>query len=66
MGITGSVVLTGTVDRQGTLKNLRAIQGDPILSNAAISAAKNWRYEPYRINGNPVEVETKIVFNFRQ
>jgi TonB family protein len=66
IGKTGTVVLSGTVDRQGTLKNLHAIEGDPILVTAAIQAAQKWRYEPYRLNGNPIEVETKIVFNFRR
>jgi TonB family protein len=66
VGKQGSVVLTGTVDRQGMLKNLRAIEGDPMLIAAAIDAAQKWRYEPYRLNGSPIEIETKIVFHFRQ
>jgi protein TonB len=48
------------------LKNLHAIEGDPLLVTAALAAARQWQYQPYRLNGNPIEVDTKIVFQFRQ
>ena len=62
----GSVVLAATVDREGMLKDLHAVDGDPMLVSAALDAARKWRYEPYRLNGNPIEIETQIVFHFRQ
>jgi TonB family protein len=66
IGKQGSVVLAATVDREGMLKNLHAVDGDPMLVSAALDAARKWRYEPYRLNGNPIEIETQIVFHFRR
>jgi protein TonB len=40
------------------------VSGNPILTQAAIAAVRQWRYEPTRLNGEPVEVETEITVNF--
>ena len=64
-GITGDVFLQATIDTKGHIINLRALQGDPILVEASMNAVKKWRYRPYKINGEPVEVETKIKVQFR-
>ena len=63
--IQGTVVLQATIAKDGTIQNLRVINGPPMLQQAAIDAARSWRYKPYLLNGEPVEVETTInvVFN---
>jgi hypothetical protein len=38
--------------------------GDPLLTEAAIDAVKQWKYDPYRLKGKPIEVETIIYVNF--
>jgi protein TonB len=45
-------------DGSVTVQNVAV--GDPILSPAAIEAVRQWRYEPTMLNGEPIEVETKI------
>jgi protein TonB len=62
--IQGSVLLQALISKQGTIENLRVISGHPMLSPAAIDAVKQWRYKPYILNGEPVEVETQITVNF--
>ena len=64
-GIHGTVVLQATISRSGSIENLRVISGPPMLQQAAIDAVRTWRYKPYLLNGDPVEVETTInvVFN---
>ena len=62
--IQGSVQLQALISKQGTIENLRVISGHPMLSPAAIDAVKQWRYKPYILNGEPVEVETQITVNF--
>jgi periplasmic protein TonB len=64
-GIHGTVVLQATISRTGSIENLRVISGPPMLQQAAIDAVRTWRYRPYLLNGEPVEVETTInvVFN---
>lgn len=59
-GIQGTVVLQATISKSGSIENLRAISGPPMLQQAAIDAVRSWRYKPYLLNGGPVEVETTI------
>jgi protein TonB len=40
------------------------VSGHPMLSAAAIEAVKQWRYRPYLLNNEPIEVETEITVNF--
>jgi TonB family protein len=62
--VTGTVELHATITANGTIKDLRAVTGPVMLRQAAVDAVRNWRYKPYRLNNQPVEVETtiKIVF----
>jgi len=62
--IQGSVVLQAQISKEGTIQNLQLISGHPMLAPAAIEAVKQWRYRPYLLNGEPVEVETTIQVNF--
>jgi protein TonB len=62
--IQGSVVLQAEISKDGTIQNLHLISGHPMLAPAAIEAVKQWRYKPYYLNGEPVEVETQITVNF--
>ncbi len=62
--IQGQVVLQATISKDGTIQNLHMISGHPMLAPAAIDAVKQWRYKPYFLNGEPVEVETQITVNF--
>ena len=62
--IQGSVALKVTVDRQGNVANIELISGHPVLAPAAIEAVKQWKYKPYLLNQQPVEVETQIIVNF--
>jgi periplasmic protein TonB len=63
--IQGTVVLQATIAKDGAIQNLRVINGPPMLQQAAIDAVRSWRYKPYLLNGEPVEVETTInvIFN---
>ena len=62
--IQGSVVLQAVISRQGIIENLRMLAGHPMLVPAAIEAVRQWRYRPYVLNNEPVEVETQITVNF--
>jgi periplasmic protein TonB len=63
-GIQGDVLLQATIDIKGNLTNLKVVQGDPILVKAAVDAVKKWRYRPYILNGEPVDVDTTIKIQF--
>ena len=62
--VEGSVALQAVIGKDGSIQNLRVISGHPLLTSAALEAVKQWRYKPYYLNGEPVEVETQIVVNF--
>jgi len=63
--IQGTVVLQATISKSGTIENLHVVSGPPMLQQAAMDAVRSWRYKPYLLNGDPVEVETQVnvVFN---
>lgn len=62
--VQGSVVLAALISKDGTIENLRLLSGHPMLSASAIDAVKQWRYKPYILNGDAIEVETQITVNF--
>jgi periplasmic protein TonB len=62
--IQGSVVLFAMISKSGTIDNLRVVSGHPMLVQAAMDAVKQWRYRPYILNQEPIEVETQITVNF--
>jgi len=62
--IQGSVVLTAVISQAGTMRNVTAISGPPLLVPAAVQAVSQWRYRPYVLNGEAIEVETQITVNF--
>lgn len=62
--VQGDVVLQALISKNGAIENLRAVSGHPILIQAAMEAVKQWRYKPYLLNGEPVEVETTITVKF--
>jgi protein TonB len=62
--IQGTVVLQALISKDGTIENLHLVSGHPMLAPAAIEAVKQWKYKPYFLNGEPVEVETTINVNF--
>lgn len=60
----GQVVLHAIIGRDGTIQNLQVVSGPPLLIQAAMDAVQRWRYRPYLLNNEPVEVETQITVNF--
>jgi protein TonB len=62
--IQGPVQIAALISRTGTIENLQVVSGHPMLVSAALNAVKQWRYRPYILNGEPIEVETKITVIF--
>jgi protein TonB len=62
--VQGEVVLNAVIDTNGQIQNLQLVSGHPMLVQAAIDAVRQWRYKPYLLNGQPVEVETTITVIF--
>jgi protein TonB len=62
--VQGAVVLRAIISKSGAIENLQVLSGHPLLLKAAIDAVSQWRYRPYILNGDPVEVETQVTVNF--
>jgi protein TonB len=62
--VQGDVILNAIIDTNGQITNLQLVSGHPMLVPAAIEAVRQWRYKPYLLNGQPVEVETTITVIF--
>ena len=62
---SGEVVLKATINRKGEVSKVKLVSGPAVLAQAAIAAVTHWRYEPFQLNGEPIEVESDIVVNFK-
>src|SRR6266481_8888309 len=62
--IEGTVVLLAVIGKDGSVEDVRVKSGLSVLAQAAIEAVKQWRYRPYLLNGEPVEVDSQITINF--
>jgi protein TonB len=60
----GAVELLAKVAKDGSISSVQVLSGDPALAKSASDAVKQWKYHPYLLNGEPVEIETQITVNF--
>lgn len=63
-GLQGAVELEFRIMKDGSVGDVHRLSGQSVLANAAIEAVKRWRYDPVKINGEPIEVESKVKLNF--
>jgi protein TonB len=59
-GTSGTVTLAAIISKAGTIENLHVTGGPMMLQQAALDAVRTWRYRPYLLDGQPVEVETTV------
>jgi TonB family protein len=65
MRIEGAVELVATISKSGDISAVKVASGNPQLARAAADAVKQWKYKPYLLNGEPVEIQTQITVNFK-
>ncbi len=65
MRIEGAVELMATISKTGDISHIKVLSGDSQLTRAAAEAVKQWKYKPYLLNGEPVEIQTQITINFK-
>jgi TonB family protein len=63
--VEGPVELMATVSKTGDISHLKVLSGEVLLKGAAVDAVKQWKYKPYLLNGEPVEIQTQITINFK-
>jgi protein TonB len=62
--IEGTVELAATISKDGRVRDLRFVKGPKALAPYAEDAVRKWRYQPFELNGTPVEVKTDIMVPF--
>ncbi len=65
MHTQGAVQIEATIDKEGNVTNLKVLSGDSVLAKAALEAVRQWRYKPYYLDGEPVDIETQITVTFK-
>lgn len=65
MHVEGAVELVATISTSGNITAVKVLKGEPTLTKAAADAVKQWKYKPYLLNGEPVEIQTQITVNFK-
>lgn len=65
MHIEGQVELMATISKEGDITRIKVLSGDAQLAKAASDAVKQWKYKPYLLNGEPVEIQTQVTVNFK-
>jgi protein TonB len=63
-GVTGTVVLEVTINEAGDVSNIIVVSGHQLLRDAAAEAAKQWKFSPSYLNGDPISVVANLSFNF--
>ena len=63
-GIQGTVLLHALVGKDGTIRDLKLVRGPLVFGRSAFEAVKGWRFKPYHLNGEIVEMQTFITVNF--
>jgi protein TonB len=61
----GAVQIEATINKEGNVVNPKVLHGDQILAHAAVEAVRQWRYKPYYLDGEPVEIQTEITITFK-
>jgi len=59
------IVLDVVVSKDGSVADVHALNGPDLLAQAAVNALRWWRFEPYRLNGQPVVIETTVAVEFK-
>jgi protein TonB len=65
MRVEGTVELMATISKTGDITHVKVLSGEVQLTKAAADAVKQWKYKPYLLNGEPVEIQTQVTINFK-
>lgn len=65
MRVEGKVELVATISKTGEISKVKVVSGDSQLTKAASDAVKQWKYKPYLLNGEPVEIQTQVTVVFK-
>jgi TonB family protein len=65
-GVQGDVVIETTIDKDGNVAGMRVISGPAMLRQSAVDALRKWKYEPSKLDGQPISVQMTVTLKFRK
>jgi protein TonB len=65
MRLEGTVELQANISKSGSISSIKQLAGDPILGRSAADAVRQWKYKPYFLNGEPIEIQTQVTVIFK-
>jgi TonB family protein len=63
--LEGTVILVAMIMEDGTVRDVKVVEGSPVLAQSAVDAVKHWQYKPYELDGKPVKNEIRIAIDFK-
>jgi protein TonB len=64
--VQGDVTIDALIDANGKVADTKVVSGSPILQKAAVDSVRLWKYEPARLNGEPIPIHTKVTVSFHR
>ncbi len=65
MHIQGTVQIQANISKEGNITDVKLLSGDASLGHAAMDAVRQWKYKPYVLNGEPIEIQTQVTVIFK-
>ena len=65
MHLQGSVQIQANISKDGNITDVKLLSGDAVLGRAAMDAVRQWKYKPYVLNGEPIEIQTQVTVIFK-
>jgi protein TonB len=65
MKVAGRVEVEAMVDESGKVESVKAVNGNPLLTQSAVSAVQKWKFTPFTADGKPTKAIATISFEFR-
>jgi len=65
MRLSGRVEVEATIDTEGNVEKIQVVSGNPLLSSAAVTAMKKWKFTPFQEEGKPIRAVASITFDFK-
>ena len=62
--VQGTVLLDVDISKEGIVENVKATSGHPLLIPAALDAVKQWRYQPFMLDGKAAAFDTQVEVHF--
>jgi protein TonB len=65
MHVQGTVQIQANISKDGSISNVKLLSGDATLGRAAMDAVRQWKYKPYVLNGEPIDIQTQVTVIFK-